>query len=108
LGGRFDVYKGLPDHQIAKQKCRIVQLIASDAELVGTATILRSVPRIDPVVNSMLISEMSKRGPGRDPLQVEFPVVRPAVVVLVGTAKEAHVHCYTVRQVEDVPRQRHP
>lgn len=54
--------KGLLDHQIAELESQIEQLITSDAELTGTAAILRSVPGIGPVASLMLIAEMPELG----------------------------------------------
>ncbi|MCJ7873881.1 hypothetical protein [Phaeobacter sp. J2-8] len=48
--------KDILDRQIAGLEVRIEQTLASDDELARTADILRSVPGIGPVANTMLIA----------------------------------------------------
>jgi len=54
--------KGLLDRQIAKLETQIEQVIATDAGLAATTSILRSVPGIGPVASTMLIAEMPELG----------------------------------------------
>ena len=54
--------KDLLDRQIGKLEGRIEQIIATEERLVSTASILRSVPGIGPVVSIMLIAEMPELG----------------------------------------------
>lgn len=54
--------KSLLDRQIAKLEAQIEQVIATDVGLAATASILRSVPGIDPVASTMLIAEMPELG----------------------------------------------
>lgn len=52
----------LLDHQIATLEGQIETVITTDADLRGTAEILRSVPGIGPVASTMLIAEMPELG----------------------------------------------
>ena len=54
--------KGLLTRQIKELDQRIETLLASDAELTGTAAILRSIPGVGPVACAMLIAEMPELG----------------------------------------------
>ena len=55
-------FKDLMNRQIKELEQRIEILLASDAELAGTAAILRSIPGIGPVACAMLIAEMPELG----------------------------------------------
>ena len=70
--------KTLLDRQITALEARIEQTLISDTELAATATILRSIPGIGPVTNTMLIAEMPELGqiPGE---QAAAPVGLPPI-----------------------------
>jgi len=50
------------DTLIKELEDRIIRVIASDDHLSDMATILRSIPGIDPVASTMLIAEMPEIG----------------------------------------------
>ena len=54
--------KDLLDHQVAELETQIEHIISKDEGLATTASILRSVPGIGPVVSTMLIAEMPELG----------------------------------------------
>ena len=54
--------KDLLDRQITELELQIERAIATDAALVETASILRSIPGIGPVASTMLIAEMPELG----------------------------------------------